>query len=211
MQCLSSEELSPEFQSPQWGSNSKAGNFLRGLIKTMFQSPQWGSNSKEQISLRGDKIVAFQSPQWGSNSKGKIEAAIGEHDGFSPRNGEVILKSNPPYVPPSLTSFSPRNGEVILKLNNSSIKTGVMEFQSPQWGSNSKEKWTKAQFEKASFSPRNGEVILKSNLVLTSRNLLSFSPRNGEVILKPKFLQHGLGHTTFQSPQWGSNSKEEIF
>ena len=37
----------------------------------MFQSPQWGSNSKaesgEQITYSSRE---FQSPQWGSNSKG---------------------------------------------------------------------------------------------------------------------------------------------
>ena len=36
--------------------------------------------------------VKFQSPQWGSNSKAEDEKAVIEEIGFSPRNGEVILK-----------------------------------------------------------------------------------------------------------------------
>ena len=36
--------------------------------------------------------------------------------GFSPRNGEVILKRRVIYLLSSECSFSPRNGEVILKL-----------------------------------------------------------------------------------------------
>ena len=60
-------------------------------------------------------------------------------------------------------------------------------FQSPQWGSNSKEK-EKEVYEKC----------------------LSFSPRNGEVILKEcaGHMQHRL--PSFQSPQWGSNSKAGV-
>ena len=41
------------------------------------------------------KIVleAFQSPQWGNNSKGVQEIVFPEtYGGFSPRNGEIILK-----------------------------------------------------------------------------------------------------------------------
>ena len=34
-----------------------------------FQSPQWGSNSKEQVSAFVEWYGGFQSPQWGSNSK----------------------------------------------------------------------------------------------------------------------------------------------
>ena len=37
----------------------------------------------------------------------------------------------------------------------------TMMFQSPQWGSNSKDKKTNRKLAKTSFSPRNGEVILK--------------------------------------------------
>ena len=80
-------------------------------------------------------------------------------------------------------------------------------FQSPQWGSNSKEVYRKTMCEVTefpspiwgviikekgselyvyySFRPRNGEVILKkmehSNL---GRYEASFSPRNGEIVLK---------------------------
>ena len=38
-------------------------------------------------------LLAFQSPQWGSNSKGKPTFAKELSTGFSPRNGEVILKA----------------------------------------------------------------------------------------------------------------------
>ena len=44
------------------------------------------------------------------------------------------------YIP--AVSFSPRNGEVILKANNDVLEQenkALKEFQSPQWGSNSKE------------------------------------------------------------------------
>ena len=41
-------------------------------------------------------------------------------------------------------------------------------------------------------------------------NLLSFSPRNGEVILKEIVLCFCSALPLFQSPQWGSNSKEDI-
>ena len=37
-------------------------------------------------------------------------------EGFSPRNGEVILKEVISSLLEKLLSFSPRNGEVILKL-----------------------------------------------------------------------------------------------
>ena len=37
------------FQSPQWGSNSKASTRLSQMrAPSKFQSPQWGSNSKDQ-------------------------------------------------------------------------------------------------------------------------------------------------------------------
>ena len=34
-----------------------------------FQSPQWGDNSKEIRILVPAEMSAFQSPQWGDNSK----------------------------------------------------------------------------------------------------------------------------------------------
>ena len=59
--------------------------------------------------------------------------------GFSPRNGEVILKLEAvPYKDCVKISFSPRNGEVILKMKDSSKSELLLSFQSPQWGSNSK-------------------------------------------------------------------------
>ena len=36
------------------------------------------------------------------------------------------------------TGFSPRNGEIILKSEGYSPAQCIMEFQSPQWGDNSK-------------------------------------------------------------------------
>ena len=58
--------------------------------------------------------------------------------GFSPRNGEVILKTKSALMEARKAGFSPRNGEVILKLENSSSHSLRTGFQSPQWGSNSK-------------------------------------------------------------------------
>ena len=34
-----------------------------------FQSPQWGSNSKAVATKTAETLARFQSPQWGSNSK----------------------------------------------------------------------------------------------------------------------------------------------
>ena len=60
-------------------------------------------------------------------------------EGFSPRNGEVILKKKSKNDIYDIKSFSPRNGEVILKtfISNFVVEGGEC------------------------FSPRNGEVILK--------------------------------------------------
>ena len=57
-----------------------------------FQSPQWGSNSKEAPSSPEKVFLLFQSPQWGSNSKGNVLTKGLRLSSFSPRNGEVILK-----------------------------------------------------------------------------------------------------------------------
>ena len=43
----------------------------------MFQSPQWGSNSKASEGKKAVLISQFQSPQWGSNSKGEIILTLG--------------------------------------------------------------------------------------------------------------------------------------
>ena len=84
-------------------------------------------------------------------------------------------------------------------------------FQSPQWGSNSKGVLSNAiATTTKSFSPRNGEVILKDFLKEYDRLSSSFSPRNGEVILKSKVPHVKFFIYTFQSPQWGSNSKVQI-
>ena len=59
-----------------------------------------------------------------------------------------------------------------------------MQFQSPQWGSNSKVDSNLNCKCLDRFSPRNGEVILKVAFVVSHWEPQSFSPRNGEVILK---------------------------
>ena len=80
-----------------------------------FQSPQWGSNSKEAPSSPEKVFLLFQSPQWGSNSKGNVLTKGLRLSSFSPRNGEVILKKTNSSGFCVRRSFSPRNGEVILK------------------------------------------------------------------------------------------------
>ena len=131
-------------------------------------------------------ILKFQSPQWGSNSKvGDKLVYFSALKGFSPRNGEVILKAIIRLG--SLTSirFSPRNGEVILKSPHISATNKFFSFQSPQWGSNSKEiHKLRNMYPILSFSPRNGEVILKYHVFFRFTYYWRFSPRNGEVILK---------------------------
>ena len=58
-----------------------------------FQSPQWGSNSKVKAELIVPNNSKFQSPQWGSNSKVILSTTLQKVASFSPRNGEVILKT----------------------------------------------------------------------------------------------------------------------
>ena len=86
--------------------------------------------------------------------------------------------------------FSPRNGEVILKLSTRElVERAYQAFQSPQWGSNSKVLALGLEACKgACFSPRNGEVILKFPLFQTAAGRSCFSPHNGEVILKFSIL-----------------------
>ena len=83
--------------------------------------------------------------------------------GFSPRNGEIILKvKSMHYIKNNNKSFSPRNGEIILKWCSCISRQQVQVFQSPQWGDNSKANQFKYDNEKQlCFSPRNGEIILK--------------------------------------------------
>ena len=57
--------------------------------------------------------------------------------GFSPRNGEIILKAFSGAAYYAVYRFSPRNGEIILKKVATSV-TACQKFQSPQWGDNSK-------------------------------------------------------------------------
>ena len=58
---------------------------------------------------------------------------------FSPRNGEIILKTmKRPSGISDASGFSPRNGEIILKEEKT---VDIIQYHS--------------------FSPRNGEIILK--------------------------------------------------
>ena len=75
-------------------------------------------------------------------------------------------------------------GEIILKEIEPETFESDYKFQSPQWGSNSKEKAVLISQVGICFSPRNGEVILKMTLQIVSVEDICFSPRNGEVILK---------------------------
>ena len=71
--------------------------------------------------------------------------------------------------------FSPRNGEVILKAGLESMLAWI-EFQSPQWGSNSKVgRMLHIIYGDKRFSPRNGEVILKLKLYIFSHKTHSVS------------------------------------
>ena len=81
--------------------------------------------------------------------------------------------------------FSPRNGESVLKFLNFSPMKNSKKFQSPQWGKCSKAKYESYSFMKGeSFSPRNGESVLKTILEIFAVLISGFSPRNGESVLK---------------------------
>ena len=64
------------FQSPQWGSNSKA-DFLKEYDRLSSFSPRNGEVIlKYYIAPRLGQIMKFQSPQWGSNSKGELSSRM---------------------------------------------------------------------------------------------------------------------------------------
>ena len=70
--------------------------WVEEMAQFTFQSPQWGSNSKAGAAAAIKVIDKFQSPQWGSNSKvGGLFPALMALPRFSPLNGEVILKNVP--------------------------------------------------------------------------------------------------------------------
>ena len=103
--------------------------------------------------------------------------------GFSPLNGEVILKEDSGLELGTNASFSPLNGEVILKAQGIFMKY-LLTFQFPQWGSNSKDGATLVEEYYPKFqSPQWGS----NSKVMSQEQLTS--------------------HLKFQSPQWGSNSK----
>ena len=48
---------------------------------------------KDERNYSVESFIAFQSPQWGDNSKAETTYDVSEiSEGFSPRNGEIILK-----------------------------------------------------------------------------------------------------------------------
>ena|GEM_PF-5275429 len=90
---------------------------MKPIIKlSVFQSPQWGSNSKAE-SLYSKPVICFRfSPRNGEVIlKLLVVTVILLAASFSPRNGEVILKRSLATVTSKDICFSPRNGEVILK------------------------------------------------------------------------------------------------
>ncbi len=68
--CTMGKRLMLFCMAPQWGSNSKAVEFIKEMFLKLFQAPQWGSNSKVPI----------------------FQVGCAKQSCFSPRNGEVILK-----------------------------------------------------------------------------------------------------------------------
>ena len=102
-----------------------------------FQSPQWGKCSKaERNTVQNEDGSKFQSPQWGKCSKAKncIDYALKKR-GFSPRNGESVLKEMVLVVQDvKVLGFSPRNGESVLKNNLFIIKGFVSSVSVPAMG-----------------------------------------------------------------------------
>ena len=84
-------------------------------------------------------------------------------------------------------------------------------FQSPQWGSNSKDNQFLKIFLTQSFSPRNGEAILKVKDEANGYSFKEFqSPQWGSN--SKVYLHHSFeAMKEFQSPQWGSNSKDKNY
>ena len=63
--------------------------------KVSLMSPQWGKCSKVSDCLFTVVLSTFQSPQWGKCSKDKNTTTFGVNmRGFSPRNGESVLKKS---------------------------------------------------------------------------------------------------------------------
>ena len=81
-----------------------------------FQSPQWGSNSKADALKKAASLFGSFSPRNGEVILKLLQKmSTTRQVRFSPRNGEVILKFYIKNPIGSIASFSPRNGEVILK------------------------------------------------------------------------------------------------
>ena len=81
-------------------------------------------------------------------------------------------------------TFSPRNGEIILKSYIRTMTGATIPFQSPQWGDNSKGKAARLCISAANFqSPQWGDNSKGHNYNFLYK-IQPFSPRNGEIILK---------------------------
>ena len=125
------------FPSPQWGNSSKGKQLYRAkkllgfrprngevilkwwLIGTKietFQSPQWGVILKEESANMIKKSKSFPSPQWGDCSK---------------TQNKYISYATSDVSVPIMGSNSKDEIHAITDKN-------LYEFQSPQWGSNSK-------------------------------------------------------------------------
>ena len=76
----------------------------------------------------------------------------------------------------SKEGFSPRNGEIIVKAERKLLVPVEIAFQSPQWGNNCKAQEVTIILDKAgSFSPRNGEIIVKMIQVIESTEIFTVS------------------------------------
>ena len=90
-----------------------------------------------------------------------MKIRMANSSGFSPRNGEIVLKMFMQKLYASQERFSPRNGEIVLKRKVMIRKPALDEFQSPQWGDCSKVTDRVVRQDDECFSPRNGEIVLK--------------------------------------------------
>ena len=107
----------------------------------MFQSPQWGKCSKASVEAIKAGKESFQSPQWGKCSKVNIMLSFDySTKGFSPRNGESVLKMLQLKEQFLFIKFqSPQWGKCS-KVQAILPKEISLSFQSPQWGKCSKGK-----------------------------------------------------------------------
>ena len=150
--------------------------------------------------------------------------------GFSPRNGESVLKDKSPKTAKDTGSFSPRNGESVLKSSLLSSYRRLLQCFSPRNGESVLKIWRKKMPNRGKytcFSPRNGESVLKFDIgdvnvtiyqfqspqwgkcskgrrrICPERQRAGFSPRNGESVLKPRILLSSLINSSVSVPAMG--------